>query len=194
MQHLARTALYMSIASVFACIPSTDADADGALPKLGTVTVEGHQKNTLESPASGAEQGATISGHALDIYNAVRAKCCMTLSSGQLCGDLAVRHPHRFREGGTAVDHADGQRFHPAPVLLRHFQREGDVAQGLYIEIQPEFTVLLPDGEGKVPFAQMGMPPPLRIELGAAADFCMEIRRQFHGLPEMLFVVAEDGL
>ena len=65
MQHFARTALYMSVASVLACVPS--ADADSALPKLGTVTVEGHQKNTLESPASGAEQGATISGHALDI-------------------------------------------------------------------------------------------------------------------------------
>ncbi|EGQ61217.1 TonB-dependent receptor, partial [Acidithiobacillus sp. GGI-221] len=65
MQHFARTALYMSVASVLACVPS--ADADSALPKLGTVTVEGHQKNTLENPASGAEQGATISGHALDI-------------------------------------------------------------------------------------------------------------------------------
>lgn len=51
MQHFARTALYMSVASVLACIPS--ADADSALPKLGTVTVGERRKNALERPANG---------------------------------------------------------------------------------------------------------------------------------------------
>ncbi|MCL4525480.1 MAG: TonB-dependent receptor [Gammaproteobacteria bacterium] len=66
MKPFLRHSIYLAVASALGGT-TVSAWADTPLPTLGTVTVKARPEGALQTPASGAEQGETISGSALKI-------------------------------------------------------------------------------------------------------------------------------